>query len=187
MKNAMIKRIIVLCTACLWLCSAFAGQGLSPVNEKPVAPDFSLADLDGNTHKLSDYRGKVVLLNFWATWCPPCRFEMPSMQNAWLQTKDQGIVILAIDVGEDEDTIFTFTGDYPVEFPLLLDRDSKVIRQWPVRGLPTTFVIDPDGRIVYRAIGGRHWDDPALLDKLRELLPSRAPTQHQPVSKPLQK
>jgi len=180
--NNYIKNIIFVSLCYLLVPAAFAGQGLSPVKGKPTAPEFSLSDLDGKIHRLSDYRGKVVVLNFWATWCPPCRFEMPSMQSAWLQTKDLGVVILAIDVGEDEDTIFTFTGDYPVEFPLLMDKDSKVIRQWPVHGLPTTFVIDPDGRIVYRAIGGRHWDDPILLDKILKLLPASSPSQTKPGS-----
>ncbi len=77
--------------------------------------------------------------------------------------------MLGINVGEDEDTIFQFTADYPVEFPLLLDQESKVIDQWPVLGLPTTFVVDPGGRIAYRAIGGREWDDPELLAQVRKL------------------
>jgi len=110
-----------------------------------------------------------VIVNFWATWCPPCREEMPSMQRAWERLRDDNILILAIDIGEDEDTIFTFTADYPVEFPLLMDRDSSVIAQWPVRGLPTSFVVDPEGRIVYRAIGSRDWEHPALLETLRGL------------------
>jgi peroxiredoxin len=146
-----------------------APSPLHPVPERPMAPDFSLRDIDGATHRLADYRGQVVIVNFWATWCPPCREEMPSMQRAWERLKDQGIVILAIDVGEDEDTIFTFTADYPVEFPLLMDIDSSVIQSWPVRGLPTTFIIDPQGRMVYRAIGTRDWEDPALLEALRKL------------------
>jgi len=146
-----------------------AGKGLTPLSDKPLAPDFTLSDLDGNPHRLSDYRGKVVIVNFWATWCPPCRAEMPSMQRAWEQLQKQGIVMLGINVGEDEDTIFQFTADYPVEFPLLLDQQSKVIDQWPVLGLPTTFVVDPDGRIAYRAIGGREWDDPELLAQVRKL------------------
>ena len=91
------------------------------------------------------------------------------MQRAWRQLEAEGIVMLAINVGEDEDTIFSFTANYPVEFPLLLDSDSTVIQAWPVRGLPTTFVIDPRGHIVYRAIGSRAWDDPDVLSLLRAL------------------
>jgi len=146
-----------------------AGKGLTQLTNTPPAPDFVLNDLDGKQHRLSDYRGQVVIINFWATWCPPCRAEMPSMQRAWEGLQREGIVILGIDVGEDEDTIFLFTANYPVEFPLLMDSDSAVINQWPVRGLPTTFVVDPKGRIVYQAIGGREWDDPELLSLVRAL------------------
>jgi thiol-disulfide isomerase/thioredoxin len=118
---------------------------------------------------LKDYRGKVVIVNFWATWCPPCRYELPSMERAYQRLKDKGVEMLAINVGEDADTIFTFTVDYPVTFPLLMDRDSKVINDYPVMGLPTTYVIDNKGRLVYRAIGTREWDDAALVQKILDL------------------
>ncbi|HXK55755.1 MAG TPA: redoxin domain-containing protein [Gammaproteobacteria bacterium] len=146
-----------------------AGKGLTTVPDRMPAPDFVLTDMDGNKHRLSNYLGQVVIINFWATWCPPCRAEMPSMQRAWEQLEKEGIMMLGIDVGEDEETIFQFSAYYPVAFPLLMDRDSGVINQWPVRGLPTTFVVDPGGRIVYRAIGGREWDDPELLALVRAL------------------
>ena len=146
-----------------------AGKGLTKLPDTPKSPNFVLNDLDGNQYQLSEYRGKVVIINFWATWCPPCRDEMPSMQRAWGQLQQEGIYMLGINVGEDEDTIFQFTADYPVEFPLLMDSDSSVISQWPVRGLPTTFVVDPKGQIIYRAIGGREWDDPALLELVKAL------------------
>jgi len=142
---------------------------LHEVPERPAAPDFSIEDMDGVVHTLSAYRGKVVILNFWATWCPPCREEMPAMERAWQMLRREDIVMLAVNVGEDEDSIFEFTASYPVEFPLLLDRESAVIRDWPVRGLLTTFVIDPQGKIVYRAIGGRDWDAPGVLQKIRAL------------------
>ncbi|MEA3278718.1 MAG: TlpA disulfide reductase family protein [Pseudomonadota bacterium] len=145
------------------------GEGLTLLPERPQAPDFELTDIDGDTHRLSDYRGKVLIINFWATWCPPCREEMPSMQRAWVNIKEEGILMLAVNVGEDEDRIFEFTASYPVEFPLLMDQDSTVVGAWPVRGLPTTFVVDPQGRLVYRAIGGREWDDPELLAPVRAL------------------
>ncbi len=146
-----------------------SNQTLTALAERPPAPDFSLVDMAGDLHQLSGYRGRVVIVNFWATWCPPCREEMPAMQHAWEQLKQENIAMLAINVGEDEDTIFTFTADYPVEFPLLLDRSSEVIQRWPVRGLPTTFVVDPQGRLAYRAIGGRHWADPEILALVRAL------------------
>jgi len=145
------------------------GRGLTELPKRPPAPEFALRDIDGKLHRLSDYRGQVVIVNFWATWCPPCRAEMPSMQRAWEQLHKEGIVLLGIDVGEDEDAIFQFTANYPVEFPLLMDLDSQVIGLWPVKGLPTTYLVDPQGRLAYRAVGGREWDDPALLAQIRAL------------------
>ena len=91
------------------------------------------------------------------------------MNRAWHAVKDEGIAMLAINVGEDEDTVFTFTADYPVDFTLLLDESGVVVEAWGVLGLPTTLVVDPQGRIVYRAVGGRAWDDPVLLDRVRAL------------------
>ena len=146
-----------------------AGQTLTPVPGDVPAPDFSLPDTEGKVRRLSDYRGRPVILNFWATWCPPCREEIPSMNRAWHVLRSEGVAMLAINVGEDEDTIFVFTADYPADFPLLLDRAGEVIGQWPVKGLPTTFVIAPDGTIAYRAIGGRVWDDDDLLEMIRSL------------------
>ena len=139
------------------------------MKDKPLASEFVLKDIDGKEYRLSQYRGKVVVVNFWATWCPPCREEMPSMERAYEKLKKSGILILAINIGEDEDAIFKFTADYPVSFPLLMDQDSRVINQWPVTALPTTYVVDPEGRIVYRAIGSREWDNEALLKKLEAL------------------
>ncbi len=172
----MTKRLIILLAA--WFFGAMnpalsqtPGRGLTPLPDKAPAPEFVLSDLDGRIHRLSDYQGKVIIINFWATWCPPCREEMPSMQRAWEQLREEGIEMLAINVGEDEDAVFQFTANYPVEFPLLLDQDSSVTGAWPVRGLPTTFVVDPGGRLVYRAIGGREWDDADLLTRIRALKP----------------
>ena len=89
------------------------------------------------------------------------------MNRAWQKVRGEGIDMIAINVGEDEDTIFTFTGDYPIDFTVMLDLSGNIINEWPVRGLPTTFVVDPDGRIIYRAVGGREWDDDKLLDMIR--------------------
>jgi peroxiredoxin len=165
----MKVRLLIL----LWLivsCSAgFAEQTLAPVPGGIPAPDFVLQDTDGKTHRLSDYRGKPVIINFWATWCPPCREEIPSMNRAWHGLENEGIAMLAINMGEDEDTIFIFTADYQADFPILMDRDGAVIEQWPVKGLPTTYIVAPDGTIAYRAIGSREWDNSRLLEKIREL------------------
>lgn len=169
MKASRWHTYLVLAALMLLMLTAWADQTLTEIKDKPLAPGFNLPDLDGKTHTLADYHGQLLIVNFWATWCPPCREEMPSMNRAWHQVKDEGIAMVAINVGEDEDTVFTFTGDYPVDFPILLDQDSSTVNRWPVRGLPTTFVIDPQGRLVYQAIGGRAWDDPKLLDRIRTL------------------
>ena len=149
---------------------ALAGpQLLSEVKPIIAAPAFTLADLDEETHTLSDYAGKPVIVNFWATWCPPCREEMPSMERAWQKLESEGIAMLGINVGENFDTVFGFTSQVDVSFPLLLDTDSKATAKWPIRGLPTTYVLNGEGEIVYQAVGGREWDDDALLDQVRAL------------------
>ena len=167
---------------CLWFVLSLAqaagndaAQTLQPLPRPFAAPAFTLKGDDGKTHRLSDYRGKVVVLNFWATWCPPCRYEMPSMERAHKKVQGENIVLLAVNVGESEDQIFEFTGQYPVTFQLLLDNDGSVIKKYPVIGLPTTFVIDPSGIVTHRAVGGREWDDEQLLGQLRKLLRKSGP------------
>ncbi len=148
---------------------AVAGEGLEPLLEQPLAPDFTLKDPRGGSHRLSGYRGKPVIVNFWATWCPPCRAEMPSMQRAWEAVKGEEILILAVNVGEGVGAIDEFAANQPVGFPLLMDPNAALMRTWPLKGLPTTFVVDPQGRLVYRAVGEREWDDPKILDQVRAL------------------
>lgn len=144
-----------------------AAELLQPMSEdvadRPIAPDFSLLNLDDEPVALSDFKGKVVIVNFWATWCPPCRYEMPSMQRAWEKLQEKDVMMLAVHVGGKSDKIWAFVGDYEITFPVLIDPKSKTADAWPLKGLPTTFVIDPKGRIAYRAIGGREWDDEELL------------------------
>jgi peroxiredoxin len=168
LRCTMLVSWFVLCAA--QAAGNDAAQTLSPLPKPFAAPDFTLQGEDGKTYRLSDYRGKVVVLNFWATWCPPCRYEMPSMERAHKKLQGEKIVLLAINVGESEDGVFEFTGQYPVTFPLLLDTEGAIIRKYPVIGLPTTFVIDPRGVVTYRAVGGREWDDEQLLAQLRKLL-----------------
>ena len=147
-------------------------QALTALASMPPARDFVLNDLDGKSRRLSELRGKVVLVNFWATWCPPCRRELPSMERLWRLLNQEDFVVLAVNVGEDIDTVFAFTGmlETAPTFPILLDRDSAVLKAWPVKGLPTTFVVDREGRVVYRAVGGRDFDNPELVMQIRGLL-----------------
>ena len=151
-------------------CSASdESQPLITVPDQPVAPDFVLEDPQGKLVRLADFRGMPLIVNFWATWCPPCRAEMPSMERAWQVLRNEGIELIAINVGEDADTVSRFLSEVPVGFPMPLDTDSKVVQSWPVRGLPTTYVVDPAGHLVYRAAGEREWDAPEVMDLVRAL------------------
>ena len=162
--HQLLSRVLLLVSLSLsYSVTAHAEETLSLIESHPAAPGFTLVDMDGEIFSLSDYKGRTVIINFWATWCPPCREELPSMNRAWQKLKDKNIAMIAVNVGEDEDTIFSFMGDYPIDFQVLLDQSGEVINQWPIKGLPTTFVIDPKGRLYYRAIGGREWDSDSLL------------------------
>ncbi|MHB1145697.1 MAG: TlpA family protein disulfide reductase [Thiobacillus sp.] len=136
------------------------------------APALKLNDLDGAVHDLARLKGRVVLINFWATWCPPCRREMPSMERLSQALESEAFSVLAVDVGEDADTIDAFTSqlDTVPTFPILLDTRSRAMQAWKVAGLPTTFLVDKRGRIVASAIGGREFDHPELIRAIRELL-----------------
>jgi peroxiredoxin len=146
-------------------------KGLTAIPDRPPAPSFSVPDVQGNMHSLSDYQGKVVIVNFWAVWCSPCREEMPSMQRAWEEVRDQDVVLLAINWKDSDSFIDQFLESFPhtLDFPLLKDSDGSVAGQYGVKGLPATFVVDPQGRLVYRAIGEREWDDPDLLAQILAL------------------
>jgi len=144
----------------------------SPLKAPIPAKNFSLSDTDENTHRLSDLSGKVIVVNFWAVWCPPCREEMPSLERLRRKLADKPVVILAINQGEDAEQILSYLwGLDPVpEFPILLDSDMKVSSSWGVTGLPTTYIVDKKGNIVYRMIGGREFDHPEIVKVIEKLL-----------------
>ena len=174
-SDVMNKRFYILLTIFLlgfsfplWA-DDIAKRTLPGVKEFP-APEFELPGEDGKTYRLSDFRGRVVVLNFWATWCPPCREEMPAMERAWQKVKAKGIVLVAVNVGEDDDQIFQFLGDFPVTFPILLDRKGEIVKRYPVIGLPTTFIIDLAGRVTHRAVGTRDWDHSELIGQLLKMV-----------------
>jgi thiol-disulfide isomerase/thioredoxin len=127
-----------------------------------ATPELVLKDLEGREHRLSDYKGKVVVVNFWATWCEPCREEMPSMQKLQERLAGRPFAILAVDFGEGEARIRTFLEKLPVKFQILLDRDGGAARAWRVRVLPVSFVIDADQRIRYSVVGDADWASPAV-------------------------
>ncbi len=118
------------------------------------APSLVLADIRGVEHSLEQYRGKVVVVNFWATWCPPCVEELPSLENAWQRYRQQGLVVLAVS-GEESDVVTSFLERLPsdITFPVLIDGDMKSGNRWQIRGLPTTVVVDRSGDVHWRAEG----------------------------------
>jgi peroxiredoxin len=175
MKNSTNRKRVLWSLFLLLLCLWFSGPALADsrvhsLSKRKKAPDFSLIDINAQTHHLSDYRGQVVLVNFWATWCPPCRDEMPSMQRLWETLKEKGFTILAIDVGENGEQILPFVMEHDLEFPILMDPNSKTARAWSVRGMPTSFLVDPQGNLAFQAIGGREWDDPAIIEIIEKML-----------------
>ena len=145
---------------------------MTALSPSQMASDFTLLDMDEESYTLSSYRGKVVMINFWATWCPPCRREMPSLERLYSKLKDQGFMVIAVNQFEDPDLVFEFTGRLSLEptFPILFDRDSRVAEQFGVKGLPTTYLLDKEGRIRYRAIGGREFDHSEIEDMIKDLL-----------------
>ena len=128
--------------------------------------DFALRDLTGKTVSLSDYEGEFVFLNFWATWCPPCREEMPSMEVLHERTKGMPFRIVAVNVGEDQQTVASFIEREGYTFPVLLDESSGVSQNYSVRGIPTSYFITPDGLIVGMLVGTRYWDEPDVLQAI---------------------
>jgi thiol-disulfide isomerase/thioredoxin len=148
------------------------GYRLTPIEPPVQAPAFLLEDMDGERHTLEDFHGQVVLMNFWASWCPPCRREMPSLERLYLNMKGKPFTVLAVNQWETPDHVFAYLGDLGVfpTFPILFDRNSAVAEAFGVKGLPTTVILDKQGRIAYRAIGGREFDHPEVKKIIDTLL-----------------
>ena len=181
MNKKFLKLNVLLVLMCLLpagaVVSAESGQpGLgyqfTPLTPLTAAPDFTLDDMDGEAYSLHDYRGKVVLINFWATWCPPCRKEMPALEALYKKLGGESFAVLAVNQWEDPDHVFAYTGELNVfpTFPILFDPESAISEDYGVKGLPTSFLIDKQGRLAYRAVGGRDFDHPEVERLIRELL-----------------
>jgi thiol-disulfide isomerase/thioredoxin len=174
-----MRRSLFLIVAGLLLLPAsytFAGtsrpdvQPSSGVKVGSVAPDVSLKTLDGKTVSLSQYRGRVVMLNFWATWCPPCRAEMPSMERLNKAMNGLDFVMLAVNVEEDgAQVVTTFLQSNPHSFPVLLDSNAMAQNAYEVFRFPETFIINKDGVILNHILGAREWDETTTIDYLKFL------------------
>ncbi|MDN3016658.1 thiol-disulfide oxidoreductase ResA [Paenibacillus sp. BSR1-1] len=118
-----------------------------------TAPDFVLTDMQGNKHRLSDYRGQGVFLNFWGTWCPPCKKEMPYINNQYQQFKDKGVQVLSVDIQESELAVNQFAEHYKLDFPIMIDTDKEVMTAYGIDPLPATFLIDKNGKVIKYSTG----------------------------------
>lgn len=148
-----------------------AGLDVIKPKVRVQAPAFSLDSLDGGTDELMDYSGKVVLLNFWATWCIPCREEMPAMQRLWERYRDQGLVILAISVDRTKRKhVASFVNKQKLNYPILMDPEGEVRNRYEVVGLPMSYLIGRDGKISGRVIGGANWDSSEAYTLVEQLL-----------------
>lgn len=139
--------------------------------ERPAAPPFRLPNLVGAEVHLADYRGKIVLLNFWATWCMPCRQEMPAMEKLWQRYRDQGLVILAVASDEGgESRVRAFVRRLQLSFPVLLDADSRASDGYQVSGIPVSYLIDREGRIAGKISGSKDWMSEPAMARVEQLL-----------------
>ena len=136
------------------------------------APALELKDLEGRAHRLTGYRGSVVLVNFWATWCEPCRDEMPSIQALKERLAGQRFVVLAVNLDEPESRIRKFLSQVRLDFPVLLDPEKKAAKAWNARILPASYVVGPDGRIRYSVVGEIDWSRGPVVKRVTELLPA---------------
>ncbi|CAM4283749.1 MAG: redoxin domain-containing protein [Paenibacillus macerans] len=141
-------------------------SGKPVVGEKP--PAFKLLGLDGNVHTLGDYKGKAVVINFWATWCTYCVKEMPALQTQWEKWKDQDVVILGINTGEDKMTVENFVKQTGAGFPILFDSDNTAVRDYGIVPMPTTFFVDKKGKIASIHQGELNLD--TLDDQIAQLV-----------------
>lgn len=138
------------------------------------APDFTLKDLSGNTVSLRELRGKVVFLNFWATWCPPCRLEMPAMEQLHKEFSDQGLVVLAVNFRESQDDVRSFLKQHGLTFTTLLDEQERAFGLYRAWSLPTTYLINKNGEIVGKVIGYRDWHSEQARSLFHQLLEDKA-------------
>ena len=164
-----VKRIMMgLAVGLLWI----GGAGAAGFETRAAlpAPELKAHDLTGASRTLADYRGKVVLLNFWATWCPPCQREMPSLERLRTKMAGRPLEIVAISSAETPDEVNAYLSKMKLGFPVLLDTDSSNTRRWKVFALPTTFVLDAEGRVRHVLTGPAEWDEGEALAVVGSML-----------------
>jgi peroxiredoxin len=143
---------------------------LEPMKENVLTPDFSVVSPDGKKVSLKDFRGKIVFLNFWASWCEPCREEMPAMERLYQEFRNKNFVVLAVSVKDRKQDAIDFVKDLKLSYPVVLDPDGQVGLLYGAWGLPTTYLIGPKGEGLARAWGPAEWYSPAARNLIKELV-----------------
>jgi thiol-disulfide isomerase/thioredoxin len=146
---------------------------LQKPSEAVEAPEFTLKDVGGKAVRLKDLRGKLVFLNFFATWCGPCREEIPAMEQLHRVYRDKGLAFLAVDMREGGKSVKAFLAELKATFPTVLDEDGSVSHEYGIRALPVSFLIGRDGVILWRAIGAREWNSPEARRYFDQLVSPR--------------
>lgn len=150
-----VKRILLICLLGMVVFAIYrvaTDTGGKPV-EGEKAPDFTLTTLDGKTKRLHDLKGKAIMINFWGTWCPPCRSEMPAIQAAYTINKNKGFEVVSINIHENELPVGNFASQYGLTFPIWMDKDKEVVKQYKIGPIPSSFFINRDGIIIKRVEG----------------------------------
>ncbi len=144
--------------------------GIVMYKKKVNAPSFALKDINAKEVRLDDLRGKIVFLNFWATWCPPCREEMPSMEKLYRKFKDKDFIMLAINLREDGRAVKTFKEKIGLSFPIPLDSNGAVGSNYGIASIPTTYLVDREGNVIGVALGARDWSSRETFGLINQLL-----------------
>ena len=160
-----LPRLLMACLISL-MCLSLAGAA----SVKGPAPNFTLKSLSGKNLKLSEMAGNVVLINFWASWCAPCREEMPLLNALHKKYQPLGFTVLGVNVEEQVDSARGFLGDFPVDFPILLDNTNKVSKQYKVIAMPTTVLVDRDGNMRFLHEGYKSGDEKKYQQMIKKLV-----------------
>jgi peroxiredoxin len=178
-RNFIIRGSVTAGLAVLLFLGWLNRDRFAPVESGTTAPAFTARALDGRQVSLEDFKGKVVVLNVWATWCGPCRVEMPALERLYQQLGSKGVVVLAVSIdvakgktdgfGNPGGDVAEFVKKLNLTFPIGLDPEQKVKQLYGITGLPTTYIIGRDGKVVEKKLGPARWDEPPYVDRIRAL------------------
>ena len=167
-----IRYILIFLAFLLLSAGTFSPWDIDEIVGKK-APDFTLKDVSGRDVAFASFKGRAVLINFWATWCPSCRSEMPALNRLGKELRGRGLAVIAVSADRSAETVKDYLMKNPLDFPILVDQDSRVARQFKVFSLPTSFLVDRNGSILYRFLGEEEWNSPEMLEKINRALGSQ--------------